>query len=130
VILTADDPGMWSSQNEQDNRIFGKFAGVPVLVPSDPQEAKDFTKIAFELSESIGAPVLLRSTTRVSHTRSSVTFSSLGENVRQGNRRKGTFKPDIVRFVSLPANAKKIILKCCSGWTKLSVFHVTMSSIG
>jgi len=84
VILTADDPGMWSSQNEQDNRIFGKFAGVPVLVPSDPQEAKDFTKIAFELSESIGAPVLLRSTTRVSHTRSPVTFSPLGENVRQG----------------------------------------------
>ena len=107
VILTADDPGMWSSQNEQDNRIFGKFAGVPVLVPSDPQEAKDFTKKAFELSESIGAPVLLRSTTRVSHTRSPVTFSPLGENVRHGNQRKGTFKPDIVRFVSLPGNAKK-----------------------
>jgi len=80
--------------NEQDNRISANSQG-PVLVPSDPQEAKDFTKIAFELSESIGAPVLLRSATRVSHTRSPVTFSPLGENVRQGNRRKGTLNPTL-----------------------------------
>jgi indolepyruvate ferredoxin oxidoreductase alpha subunit len=107
VILTADDPGMWSSQDEQDNRIYGKFAGVPVIVPSDPQEAKDFTKLSFELSEYIGAPVLLRSTTRVSHTRAPVSFGPLGENVKNANKRKGMFKSDIPKFVSLPANARK-----------------------
>ncbi|WP_018963433.1 indolepyruvate ferredoxin oxidoreductase subunit alpha [Coprothermobacter platensis] len=107
VILTADDPGMWSSQNEQDNRIYGKFAGVPVIVPSDPQEAKDLTRISFELSEFVGTPVLMRTTTRVSHTRAPVTLGPLGDDVKLPNVRKGVFKPDIPKFVSLPANAKK-----------------------
>lgn len=68
VLVTADDPEMHSSQNEQDNRNYAKFAKVPMLEPSDSQEAKDFVKIAFALSETFDTLVLLRTTTRVSHS--------------------------------------------------------------
>src|SRR5512136_1640086 len=74
VIVSADDPGMHSSQNEQDNRMFAKFARVPCLEPSDSQEAKDLTIAAFELSERFDTPVLLRLTTRVCHSKSAVTL--------------------------------------------------------
>ena len=80
VIVTADDPAMHSSQNEQDNRAFAKFARVPCLEPSDSQEAKDLTVAAFELSERFDTPVLLRLTTRVCHSTSAV---KLGESVNQ-----------------------------------------------
>ena len=72
VIVSADDPAMHSSQNEQDNRTFAKFARVPCLEPSDSQEAKDLTVAAFELSERFDTPVLLRLTTRVCHSTSAV----------------------------------------------------------
>ena len=72
VIVTADDPAMHSSQNEQDNRTFAKFGRVPCLEPSDSQEAKDLTIAAFELSERFDTPVLLRLTTRVCHSASAV----------------------------------------------------------
>ncbi len=74
VIVSADDPGFHSSQNEQDNRFYGLSAKVPVLCPSDSQEAKDFTKLGFEISEEFDIPVLLRLTTRVAHSSSVVTF--------------------------------------------------------
>ena len=80
VIVTADDPAMHSSQNEQDNRTFAKFARVPCLEPSDSQEAKDLTVAAFELSEQFDTPVLLRLTTRVCHSASAV---ELGESANQ-----------------------------------------------
>jgi indolepyruvate ferredoxin oxidoreductase, alpha subunit len=69
VILSADDPGMHSSQNEQDNRLFARFAGVPLLEPADSQDAYDLTLAAFDIAERFDVPVLLRSTTRVSHAR-------------------------------------------------------------
>ena len=69
VVVSADDPGMHSSQNEQDNRFFARFAGVPLLEPADSQEAYAFTLLAFALAERFDVPVLLRSTTRVSHAR-------------------------------------------------------------
>ena len=72
VVVSADDPGMHSSQNEQDNRHFAAFARVPLLEPSDSQEAYDFMAWAFELSEEFDTPVLLRSTTRLSHGRGQV----------------------------------------------------------
>ena len=75
VIVTADDPAMHSSQNEQDNRTFAKFARVPCLDPSDSQEAKDLTVAAFELSEQFDTPVLLRLTTRVCHSASAVKLA-------------------------------------------------------
>ena len=72
VLVTADDPEMHSSQNEQDNRHYARSAKVPMLEPSDSQEAKEYTKIAFELSEKFDTPVMLRTTARVSHARSLV----------------------------------------------------------
>lgn len=73
VIVTADDPGMASSQNEQDNRRYAAAAGVPMLEPADSQEAYDFTRRAFELSEEYRTPVLLRMTTRVCHSKCVMT---------------------------------------------------------
>ena len=102
VLVTADDPELHSSQNEQDNRNYAKFAKVPMLEPSDSQEAKDFTEMAFDLSEKFDTPVMLRTTTRVSHSKSIVLVSEPSEP---------TGKPQLVKdpmkFVMLPANARK-----------------------
>ncbi|MGL4326681.1 MAG: indolepyruvate ferredoxin oxidoreductase, partial [Tannerellaceae bacterium] len=72
IILTADDPSMHSSQNEQDNRVYGKFAMLPILEPSNQQEAYDMIYDGFELSEKLGYPILLRITTRLAHSRAGV----------------------------------------------------------
>lgn len=72
VLAVCDDPGIHSSQNEQDTRIFGRLANVPVLEPSDAQEALDYTRWAYELSEKFDTPIIVRSTTRIAHTRSPV----------------------------------------------------------
>ncbi|RMG00633.1 MAG: indolepyruvate ferredoxin oxidoreductase subunit alpha, partial [Nitrospirae bacterium] len=69
VVVTADDPSMHSSQNEQDNRNYAFSAKLPLLEPSDPEEAREFTKLAFWISEEFDTPVLLRTTTRVSHVK-------------------------------------------------------------
>jgi indolepyruvate ferredoxin oxidoreductase alpha subunit len=74
VIITADDPSLHSSQNEQDNRNYAKFAKIPMLEPADSQEAKEYIKIAFDLSEKFDTPVFLRTTTRVSHSKSIVVL--------------------------------------------------------
>jgi indolepyruvate ferredoxin oxidoreductase alpha subunit len=74
VLAVCDDPGIHSSQNEQDSRIYGALATVPILEPSDAQEALDFTRFAFDLSEQFDTPVIVRSTTRLSHTRSPVAI--------------------------------------------------------
>ncbi|NWF92974.1 MAG: indolepyruvate ferredoxin oxidoreductase subunit alpha [Syntrophaceae bacterium] len=78
VLITCDDPELYSSQNEQDNRNYAKFAKVPMFEPSDSQEAKDFTKLAFEVSEEFDTPVMVRSVTRISHAKGIV---ELGEPV-------------------------------------------------
>jgi indolepyruvate ferredoxin oxidoreductase alpha subunit len=72
VVCVADDPGMHSSQNEQDTRHYARFAKIPIFEPSDSQEARDFTALALEVSEQFQTPVILRTTTRVSHSRSLV----------------------------------------------------------
>ena len=77
VIITADDPSLHSSQNEQDNRNYAKFAKIPMIEPADSQEAKDYIKIAFDISERFDTPVFLRTTTRVSHSKSVVTLGEL-----------------------------------------------------
>jgi len=100
VIVTADDPGMFSSQNEQDNRNYAKFAKIPMLEPSDSQEAKDFTKQAFEISEKFDTPVLVRVTTRIAHSKS---IAELGERKELG---KG-LKKDIKKYVMIPSHAKE-----------------------
>ncbi len=105
VAVVADDPGMHSSQNEQDTRQYARFAKIPVFEPSDAQEAKDFMIEAFRISEKYLTPVILRSTTRVSHARSLV---ELGE--RQ-NREVVGFKKDPPRFVPIPAWGRKMRVK-------------------
>src|SRR5512135_3304005 len=79
VLALCDDPGLHSSQTEQDPRIYGALATVPVLEPSDAQEALDFTRLAFDLSETFDTPVIVRATTRLSHTRSPVVLGERNE---------------------------------------------------
>lgn len=79
VLISADEPGFHSSQNEQDNRNYAKFAKIPMFEPSDSQESKDMIKQAFELSENYNAPVLLRMTTRVCHSKSVVECGERAE---------------------------------------------------
>ena len=102
VIVTADDPGMHSSQNEQDNRYYAKFAKIPLVEPSDSQEVKDYLGAAFEISEQFGTPVLFRLTTRISHAKTPV---ELGE--RTEVERKEYVK-DITRRVVIPAHARRL----------------------
>ncbi len=100
VVVVADDPGMHSSQNEQDSRYYAQSAHVPMLEPADSQEAKDFTMLAYELSEKYDTPVFVRLTTRIAHARS---FVEIGE-------RKDVeypYKQDISKYVMVPANARK-----------------------
>ncbi|MBN2654517.1 MAG: indolepyruvate oxidoreductase [Nitrospirae bacterium] len=75
ALLVADDPGAYSSQNEQDSRFYAKFANIPCLEPSDAQEAKDMTKAAFDLSEEFSLPIMLRSVTRISHSATPVEIN-------------------------------------------------------
>ncbi len=84
VLAVCDDPGLHSSQNEQDTRIYGQFATVPVLEPSDAQEALDLTRLAFDLSEQFDTMVIVRGTTRLSHTRSRVTVGERTEHLSRG----------------------------------------------
>ncbi len=100
VIMVADDPGMHSSQNEQDTRLYARMGLVPLLEPSDSQEAKEYTKLAFEVSERFDTPVLLRSTTRISHNRGIVSLDERTEVPVKG------FRPDPSKFVMLPAYAR------------------------
>ena len=96
VIISADDPGMHSSQNEQDNRYFAKFGKVPLLEPIDPQEAKDFVAIAFDISERFETPVLYRTTTRIAHAKGVV---EVGERTEVEPKKYHT---DIQRFLVPP----------------------------
>jgi indolepyruvate ferredoxin oxidoreductase alpha subunit len=101
VVVVADDPSMHSSQNEQDSRFYGKFAMVPILEPSNQQEAYNIMHYAFELSEEYKLPVLLRMVTRLSHSRADVT-------IKERRTQNGIQLPvDTTRFALIPANARK-----------------------
>lgn len=102
VLLTADDPFMFSSQNEQDNRYYGKLAGLPVLEPSSVAEAKEMIGYAFELSEKLNEPVIFRTTTRINHSSGEVGFSEITPPKINGN-----FIKDPMNFVSVPAVSRK-----------------------
>ncbi len=97
VVVSADDPNAHSSQNEQDNRIYGIHANIPVFEPSTVQEAKDLTRELFDLSEKFQISVILRTTTRLAHSRSQVVF---GEVVRPN--REAVFHRDPERWALLP----------------------------
>ena len=103
IVLSADDPSMYSSQNEQDNRIMARLAGIPLLEPSNPQEVKDLMKFGFELSEQFKIPVLMRTTTRISHMRGIV---NLGPVIK--GKEKGFFKKNPEQYVVMPAYVTKL----------------------
>lgn len=101
VVVSADDPGMHSSQNEQDNRFYAMHAKIVCIEPSDSQEALDFTKAAFEISEQFDTIVLLRTTTRISHSKSIVEISS------QSRHHYKEYIKNIEKFIMIPSNARK-----------------------
>jgi len=102
VIVTADDPELHSSQNEQDNRNYARAAKLPMLEPGDSQEAKDFTKMAFSISEQFDTPVFLRSTTRISHSQ---TIVNVEDRVTEGLP-EVKFVKNLKKFVMIPAFAR------------------------
>lgn len=101
ILVVADDPSMHSSQNEQDSRMFGKFALIPVIEPANQQECYDSVHYAFELSEKLEVPVMIRLTTRISHSRAGIN--------RRPSRDQNPLEPYTKdsRFILLPANARK-----------------------
>ena len=103
IVITVDDPNMSSSQNEQDNRNYAKFAKIPLLEPSDSQEAKDFVQLALRMSEGFDTPVLVRLTARVAHSKSVVKINPKRREVSPKNPCDG----NPAKYVMIPSNAKK-----------------------
>jgi len=116
VIVTADDPSMHSSQNEQDNRHYARAAKIPVLEPSDSEETRRFTKMALQMSEEFDTPVLLRLTTRISHTRTVVNT----EERKEISIKK--YEKDFKKRVILPMNARTLHYKVEERTEKLREF--------
>jgi indolepyruvate ferredoxin oxidoreductase, alpha subunit len=106
VIISADDPFMFSSQNEQDNRYYGKLSGLTILEPSSVDEAKQMAIDAFDISEALQEPVILRTTTRINHSTGSVELGPIKERITQGH-----FEKDPQNKVAVPAVARKLHAK-------------------
>ena len=119
VLVSADDPGMHSSQNEQDNRHYAKFAKVPMLEPSNSQEAKDYVGLGLEISEQFDAPVLLRCTTRISHSK---TLVELGEPLPKVTR---AYAKDIKKYVMMPAFARQKRIQLEERYARLKAYSET-----
>jgi len=120
VVAVADDPGMHSSQNEQDTRNYARFAKIPIFEPSDSQEAKDFVRLALEVSEKFDTPVILRSTTRISHSRSIVELKD-----RTPNPNEILFEKDPTKFVPIPIYGRKMRVKVENRLKELSSYADT-----
>ncbi|HRR90193.1 MAG TPA: thiamine pyrophosphate-binding protein, partial [Eubacteriales bacterium] len=101
VIVAADDPGMHSSQNEQDSRYYALSAHIPMLEPGDSAECKEFTKLAFEISEKYDTPVFLRTTTRVAHSQDAVELGERGEIPLK------PYLKDVAKYTMMPSSAIK-----------------------
>ena len=103
VIINADDPSLFSSQNEQDNRYYARLSALPMMEPTTAQEMKDMTVAAFDISERLKLPVILRTTTRLNHLRGAVTFGQ-----RRPITSKGSFKKDPLHYVAVPAVSRNL----------------------
>ena len=106
IVITADDPYMFSSQNEQDNRFYAKLSGLPMLEPSSVEEAKELVSYAFEISEKLQEPVLFRTTTRINHSTGIVTLRKINPP-----KIKGDFVKDAFNLVTVPAVSRKLHVK-------------------
>jgi indolepyruvate ferredoxin oxidoreductase alpha subunit len=108
VVAVADDPGMHSSQNEQDSRFFADFAKIPLLEPCNQQEAYDMTRAAFDLSEDFGLPIMLRLVTRLAHSRASVRVEAPEKTNGEAGEGNGQLPlPDPNNWTLVPANARR-----------------------
>jgi len=124
VLISADDPGQHSSQNEQDNRIIARFAGIPLIEPSDSQEAKDSVNLGLEISERFDTPVIIRLTTRISHSMSVVEPGERKEVPRK------EYVKDIQKYVMLPVFSRQRRKKIFERMPELQEFsegHPTVS---
>jgi indolepyruvate ferredoxin oxidoreductase alpha subunit len=114
VIITADDPSLFSSQNEQDNRYYARLSGLPMLEPTNTQEMKDMTALAFDLSEELNLPILIRTTTRLNHIRGPVKLAEL-----QPMKTKDTFPKDPFNFVTVPAVSRQLHKKLLEKYDRI-----------
>lgn len=103
VVINADDPSLFSSQNEQDNRYYARLSGLPMLEPTNAQEMKDITVYAFDLSEQLEVPVIVRTTTRLAHIRGAVKFGEI-----RPRKTAGFFKKNPFHFVCVPAVSRTL----------------------
>ena len=122
VILTADDPSMFSSQNEQDNRYYGKLSGLPILEPASVEEACQMTIDAFALSEKLSVPVILRTTTRVNHSSAFVELGLIKPPIT-----KGDFTKDPFNLVAVPAVSRRLHVRLLENWDKAQALAETSS---
>ncbi len=119
VLVAADDPGLYSSQNGQDSRCVARVAQVPVLEPSDSQEAKDYTKLAFELSEQYDCPIMIRTTTRLAHSQGMVTLEDrveVPDKPYERNAPKNVMMPAMAkaRHIHVEDRLKRMAADACS----------------
>ena len=122
VIVTADDPFMFSSQNEQDNRYYAKLSGLPMLEPSSVAEARSMIVEAFDLSEQLGEPVLFRTTTRINHSTAPVCLGAIGPR-----RTAGDFVKDPMRCVTVPAVSRRLHVRLLENWAKAAAISEASS---
>jgi indolepyruvate ferredoxin oxidoreductase alpha subunit len=113
VIVTADDPMMFSSQNEQDNRYYALLSGLPMLEPSSIDEVRSMTQYAFDLSEQLNEPVILRTTTRINHSTGPVTLAPI-----QPIKTRGEFKKDPFQLVAIPSVSRNLHVKLIDNMNK------------
>ena len=116
VIVSADDPSLFSSQNEQDNRLYGKLSGLPFLEPSSIAEAKEMARYAFDLSEELQEPVILRTTTRVNHATGAVTLGLINKK-----KATGSFPKEPLRYTMIPSVSTKLHKILLSNYEKAAV---------
>ncbi len=120
VVISADDPFMFSSQNEQDNRYYAKLGGLPMLEPSTVAEAKEMMVYAFELSEKLQEPVIVRTTTRINHSNAFVELGPI-----RAPQTKGDFTKDPFRYVPVPAVARQLHVKLLDNLAKAEEISCT-----
>jgi indolepyruvate ferredoxin oxidoreductase alpha subunit len=113
VILTADDPSLFSSQNEQDNRYYAKISGLPMLEPSSVDEARAIVGYAFDISEQLQEPVILRTTTRINHSSGVITLGEI-----RPRKTRGSFVKDPLNLVTVPAVSRKLHVKLLQNYEK------------
>lgn len=116
LIVSADDPSQHSSQNEQDNRWYGLLSHLPVIEPWCPRNAYSLTKILYEVSEKYRLPIILRTTTRLSHTRQPIVYEA---DVPREVKTKGSFKKDVERYVLVPTHSRKLKEALMNKWAEI-----------